>query len=124
MKDVPKALSLSRSMRAARYASAGIRYALLNEPAFQRIVFIEVVLAIGIGWYLYPLTKVDIGLLVLAAVLPLITELLNTSIEILANMVQPKKDDNVKHIKDCAAGATLLAACASLIICVAMVLLR
>lgn len=124
MKEVPRALSVSGSIKAAGYASAGIRHALLNEPAFQRIVIAEIVVGFGLGWYLFPLSKVEVGLLVLAAVLPLVTEILNTGFEAFIDRVHPEKHESAKIAKDCAAGATLLAASASAIICAALVFLR
>ena len=116
MGTVLKSLSLLRFFKATSYAIAGIYYAFQNEPSFLRIAILEIILAIIAWWQLRDLSIVKISILVMAGALVLITEIINTSIEILVDMVQPDTDDRVKRIKDCAAGATCIATCSGLLV--------
>lgn len=119
--DIPKSLSPARAFKAFGFAADGLRYAFLNEPSFLRIAVIEAVIAVLLGWYLWPLSAHEVALLLMAGVLVPIAEILNTSIEILVDMVHPGQDVRVKRIKDCAAGATLLSSSAAILVCALVV---
>jgi diacylglycerol kinase (ATP) len=65
---------------------------------------IVVVIALAAGGFLLRFTSVEIALLV--GTLLLTVETLNTSIEMLCDLVQPLRDPKIGKIKDVAAGAT------------------
>jgi diacylglycerol kinase len=67
---------------------------------------IVVVIALAAGGFLLRFTSVEIAVLVLVGTLLLAVETLNTSIEMLCNLVQPLHDPKIGKIKDVAAGAT------------------
>jgi diacylglycerol kinase (ATP) len=69
---------------------------------------ILVVVALAVGGILLRLTGVEIAVLVLAGTLLLAVETLNTSIEMLCDVVQPEHDARIGKIKDVAAGATAI----------------
>jgi diacylglycerol kinase len=122
MRTISNSLSFSRFAKATGYASSGVYYAFLNEPSFPRIAIAEVTIATVMWLFLRPLSLIEIAILVMAAALVFITEIINTSIETLVDMVQSEQDARVKIIKNCAAGATLLASCSGLAACLFIIL--
>ncbi len=119
--DIAKSLSPARAFKAFGFAADGLRYAFFNEPSFVRIAVIEAVIAVVLGWYLWPLSAHEVALLLMAGILVPITEILNTSIEILVDMVHPGQDVRVKRIKDCAAGATLMSSIVAVLVALLVV---
>jgi diacylglycerol kinase (ATP) len=67
---------------------------------------IVVVIALAAFGVLLRLSTVEIAALVLVGTLLLAVETLNTSIEMLCDVVQPNHDPRIGKIKDVAAGAT------------------
>jgi len=67
---------------------------------------IVVVIALAAGGILLRFTNVEIALLVLLGTILLAVETLNTSIEMLCDIVEPLDDPRIGKIKDVAAGAT------------------
>lgn len=67
---------------------------------------IVVVIALAAFGVLLRLNSMEIALLVLLGTLLLAVETLNTSIEMLCDLVQPLHDPKIGKIKDVAAGAT------------------
>jgi undecaprenol kinase len=90
-----------------RFACAGLAHAMTTEHSlkFQVAAFglMLVVLAIlrpePIWW----------ALVLLASGAVIATELLNTAIELLADHLHPETHANIRIVKDCAAGAVLVA---------------
>ena len=67
---------------------------------------IVVVIALAAFGVLLRLSNVEIALLVLVGTILLAVETLNTSMEMLCDLVQPLQDPKIGKIKDVAAGAT------------------
>jgi diacylglycerol kinase len=67
---------------------------------------IVVVIALAAFGVLLRLNSLEIALLVLVGTLLLAVETLNTSMEMLCDLVQPLHDPKIGKIKDVAAGAT------------------
>jgi diacylglycerol kinase (ATP) len=67
---------------------------------------IVVVIALAGGGILLHFTNAEIALLVLLGTVLLAVETINTSIEMLCDVVQPSHDPKIGKIKDVAAGAT------------------
>jgi diacylglycerol kinase (ATP) len=67
---------------------------------------IVVVVALAAFGVLLQLNSVEIALLVLVGTVLLAVETLNTSMEMLCDLVQPLHDPRIGKIKDVAAGAT------------------
>jgi diacylglycerol kinase (ATP) len=90
------------------FALAGLLAAARGERSFRTqllagglVILVMAILRPGAVWW-------AIVALAIAAVLA--TELLNTAIEALSDLVQPAADPRIKHLKDCAAAAALVAA--------------
>ena len=90
------------------FAIAGLLAAARGERSF-RTQLLAAAAVIGVLAFMRP-EPVWWALAALAIAGVLAAELLNTAIEALADLVQPETDLRIRKIKDCAAGAVLLAA--------------
>ena len=98
-----------------RYAFSGIKYTFQNARNFKIQVFFAL-FSLIIGSILQ-LDKSDFLILLVTIFLVLILEILNTSIESLVDLVVKKNFSNLaKIVKDCSAGAVLIASINSVII--------
>ncbi len=98
-----------------KYAAAGVTYAFNTQRNF-RIHCIMGTLAIGIGALLH-LTGVEMAVICITSGLVLTLELLNTAIESVVDLtVQQTYHELAKIAKDCAAGAVLVSAFASVLV--------
>ncbi len=98
-----------------KYAWAGFRYAFISQRNF-RIHTIIGTLAIGLGVFLH-LTMVELSVIALTSGLVMAMELLNTAIESVVDLtVKQSYHELAKIAKDCAAGAVLISAIASVLV--------
>lgn len=96
------------------HAVAGWRQAVLGERN-MRIHLIAACIVIGLCWYL-PLSATECGLMVLAVAIVWVSELVNTSIERLVDLVSPEHHELAGQAKDVAAAAVLTAAVAAILL--------
>jgi len=101
-------------IRAVRYVWRGMRMMLGQEHSFQTQTGL-LVLSLVLGVYLH-FSAVDWALFVLAWGLILTAETLNTAIERLADKVEPAYDEQIRDVKDLAAGGVGWAALAGLVV--------
>jgi diacylglycerol kinase (ATP) len=98
-----------------KYAWAGVSYAFITQRNF-RIHTIIGTLAIGLGVFLH-LRPVEIAVICLTSGLVMTLELLNTAIESVVDLTVAKSYHELAKIaKDCAAGAVLISAIASVFV--------
>lgn len=96
-----------------QYAWAGIRYAFASQRNF-RIHTVLALFAIGLGIFLQ-VTATEMAIVTLTSALVMVLELLNTALESVVDLtVKQSYHELAKIAKDCAAGAVLIAALASL----------
>ena len=103
-----------RFIRSVRNALRGIHNFCLREKNGQLQIMIAVIV-IGFGFVLH-ISAVEWMLIIMCIAAVLSLEMINSSIEKLADRVNSEFDPQIKIIKDIAAGAVLIAAVASLII--------
>lgn len=103
-----------RMIKSFGFALAGLRYAFKTQPNFQFHVVALTLVSI-LGWY-FKLKASEWLWIVVAVALVLVTELLNTAIETLTDLVSPGHNIKAGIAKDTAAAAVLLAAIAAAII--------
>ncbi len=104
-----------------KYAWTGVHYAFITQRNF-RIHTIMGTLAIGLGVFLQ-LSSVEIAVISLTSGLVMVMELLNTAIESVVDLtVKQSYHDLAKVAKDCAAGAVLVSAIASLLVGLVLIL--
>ena len=98
-----------------RYAAAGVSYAFNTQRNF-RIHCVMGTVAISLGALLH-LTGVEMAVICITSGLVLTLELLNTAIESVVDLtVQQNYHELAKIAKDCAAGAVLISALASVLV--------
>ena len=95
-----------------RFALAGVAYALHTERSF-RTQAVAAVAAIAVLAWLHP-PPVWWALILLTNALVLAAELFNTAVELLADHLHPEQHQRIKLMKDCAAGAVLIASVGAL----------
>ncbi len=95
------------------YAWCGIR--ILKRDHSIRIQFIFALLAIILG-LLFQFALWEMALLIVVCTLVIVCEALNSVIEKIMDFIQPEYHEQVKMIKDMAAGAVLLASLGALVV--------
>lgn len=104
-----------------RYAAAGVTYAFSTQRNF-RIHCIMGTVAISLGALLH-LSSVEMAVICITSGLVLTLELLNTAIESVVDLtVQQTYHELAKIAKDCAAGAVLISALASVLVAAWLIL--
>ena len=100
--------------QALRHAGHGLLWGFLFEANVRRQLFIASC-AVLLGWWL-TITPWEWAAVGLSGAFVIILELLNSSIEALADAVHPDYNEHIQRSKDLSAGAVLLASCAALVI--------
>ncbi|TWR30361.1 diacylglycerol kinase family protein [Mucilaginibacter pallidiroseus] len=104
---------MNKLVRSFGFAIKGLRYALATQQNF-RIHCVAAVLAIGLGLALH-VSNNDWQWIALCIMLVLLTELINTGIEALVDLVSPGYNELAGRVKDVCAAAVLLTAIFSLV---------
>lgn len=105
--------SISQRLKSFKYAFAGLR-TLFTEEHNARIHAIAALIALTAGFVL-KISASEWIFLVGVISLVFICELINTSIESLADFISPEKHLQIKKVKDLAAAAVFISAFAALI---------
>ena len=95
-------------------AFKGIRIAIKEEQTFTIQLFIGALILILMYWL--PLNNIERAILILAIILVLSLELINSQIERTLDVLYPDFHPKVGHIKDMAAGAVLIVSIGSIFI--------
>ncbi len=105
---------MNRFLLGVRHALSGLVHAVRRERNF-RIELILGLTALAMAWWLQ-ISRVEWLAVVICCGLVLSAELLNTAIEHLADTNGPGHSEQIRVIKDVAAGAVLLAAVVSFVV--------
>ncbi|BAQ63808.1 diacylglycerol kinase family protein [Geminocystis sp. NIES-3709] len=98
-----------------KYAWQGVKYAFVTQRNF-RIHTVMTSVALSAGFYLHA-TTVEMAIISLTCATVLVLELLNTAIESVVDLtVKQSYHELAKIAKDCAAGAVLISAIASVLV--------
>ncbi len=109
-----KPFSFSERLLSFKFAFAGLR-TLFREEHNARIHVLAAVIAIALGFAM-KISSNEWILLIGAISLVFICELINTSLEALADFVSPEKHPQIKKVKDLAAASVLISALSALIV--------
>lgn len=90
-----------------KHAMRGLRLAYKTEKSFRLQILASLVLLLII--FVLPLFTWERALLLLVAMIVLVLELLNSSVERLVDLIKPQLHEHAGEIKDVMAGAVLLA---------------
>ncbi len=104
--------SLSNRLMSFYYAFNGLKI-LLKEEHNSRIHFVAAVLAIILG-IVFDLNLYEWIALIFSIGFVITTEIINTSIENIADFISPDKNEKIKKIKDLSAAAVLISALTAL----------
>lgn len=85
-----------------------------EEPNF-RIHVVATIMVIAAGLY-FKLSTTEWLAIIIVIGLVLLTELLNTAIENIADFISPERHEKIKMIKDIAAAAVLISAIVALVV--------
>ncbi|MTI84743.1 MAG: diacylglycerol kinase family protein [Firmicutes bacterium] len=96
------------------YAARGILYALKTQPN-MRIHCLAAAVALLLAWVM-GITGLELLWLILAIFMVIVTELLNTAVETVVDLLSPGYHPLARVAKDVAAGAVLMAALHSLVV--------
>lgn len=105
---------MGRFVKSFGYAFSGLGYAFKSQFNFK--VHVLILILVGIAGCWFKLSAGEWLWVAVAAGIVLITELLNTAIEVLVDLVSPAIHPKAKIIKDVAAAAVLVAAVTALVI--------
>ena len=109
-----KPFSISQRLKSFGYAFSGLKI-LITEEHNARIHLFAAVCVVVAGFY-FKLDSYEWIALAFAIGLVFALEIVNSSIEKLADFIAPDKDDRIKKIKDLAAAAVLIGAMTALAI--------
>ena len=112
---MPRQWRKSRTFsEASRHAWEGMRFAFKNENNLRiQLVVYVVVLLLGL---VFRLSAVSLAVIILVASIILALELVNTAIEVLSNAVSPEYNEELRHVKDIAAGSVMVVSIAAILI--------
>lgn len=102
-----------RYFHSMKFALNGLFYALRTERNVQIWLGVAL-LTIGISLWL-EVSQIEFLIIILWMTLIGTSEYLNTSIEKLADRVTMEHDEQIKHVKDIAAGATFVASIGAIV---------
>lgn len=105
--------SLKSRMGSFKFAFKGLWLLLRNEHN-SRIHFIAAVIAIAMGFFL-KINLFEWSVLVIVTGIVFISELFNTSLETISDIVDSEWNEKIRNAKDYAAAAVLVAAIISLV---------
>jgi undecaprenol kinase len=105
-------------VRRLGFALGGLAAALRAEASFRTQVVAAVAVVVALLW-LRP-APLWWALVALAIALVLAAELANTAVEHLADRLHPERHPDIKRVKDCMAGAVLVASLGALAVAAAL----
>ena len=105
---------MNKFIRGFGFAFKGLGHAVKTQLNF-RVHLVLAVIAIALGWYLQ-LSSSEWLWVIFSIGLVLLTELVNTAIELLVDLVSPGFNETAGKVKDIAAAAVLVTAFTALAI--------
>jgi diacylglycerol kinase len=112
--------NIPKFLRSVRYALRGL-YHLLKREQNARVHLLGAI-TLGILAIVLHLSALEAGVLFFAVVLVFATEITNTAIEKMLDLVHPHHHNDVAFIKDALAGAVLISATIALVVAIAVFL--
>jgi len=104
---------MKKLIRSFGYAFKGVAYATTSQLNF-RIHLAATAIVLPLGYFLH-ISKSEWQWIMLCITIVLVTEIFNTMIETLVDLVSPGFNEKAGRIKDMAAGAVVIAATFALI---------
>lgn len=105
---------MNRFLKSFKFAAKGLSYTIATQPNFI-FHLIAALLVLAASWY-FDLSKGEWLAVLICIGLVMVTELLNTAIEVLVDWLSPEFNVKAGLVKDIAAGAVLVAALVALVV--------
>lgn len=105
---------MNRFLKSFKFAAKGLSYTIETQPNFIFHI-IAALLVVTAGWY-FDISKGEWLAVLICIGLVMVTELLNTAIEVLVDWLSPEFNVKASLVKDIAAGAVLVAALVALVV--------
>lgn len=106
------------------HAIRGLTYGFKNDFGIRTQLYLAILVGMSTCYFLTPLSSTELLFVVLACTLIIITELQNSALEAALDKLHPELHDTIKHSKDMAAAAVLVAGIFLLITLVVVALPR
>ncbi len=107
-------LNFQERLTSFKYAFQGLRHVLKAEHNF--LIHLAAATAVIMLGAILHISKAEWLIIILCIGMVLITEILNTAIEWLVDMVSPQRNEKAGKIKDIAAASVLVAAIVALVV--------
>ncbi len=107
---------MKKLLQSFGYAIAGM-FTVLKEQRNMRIHLLAIIVVTAAGFF-FSLTAIEWSVIALTIGLVISAEMMNTSIEILVDLISPKQNEKAGKIKDIAAGSVLATAIIAVIVAV------
>lgn len=114
MNNTKEKFSFKKRMKSFRFAFNGLKWFLQGEHNAW-IHCVATLMVIGFAVY-YKISRVEWIAICIVVAMVFCSEILNTTIEKLCDIVSPQKSESIKHIKDMSAAAVLICTIAACII--------
>lgn len=105
---------MNRFLKSFKFAAKGLSYTIATQPNFI-FHLIAALLVLAAGWYV-DISKGEWLAILICIGLVMVTELLNTAIEVLVDWLSQEFNVKAGLVKDIAAGAVLVAALVALVV--------
>ncbi|WP_343533533.1 diacylglycerol kinase family protein [Pedobacter sp.] len=105
---------MNRFLKSFKFAAKGLSHTVVTQPNFI-FHLIAALLVVAAGWY-FEVSKGEWLAIVICIGLVMVTELINTAIEVLVDWLSPEFNVKAGLVKDIAAGAVLVAALIALLV--------
>jgi diacylglycerol kinase len=109
-----KPFSLQARLNSFVYAFAGIKTFIRDEP--QALIHLIASMVVTLAGFYFEITTNEWIAVMFAIGIVVVSEMINTAIEKLTDMVSPEIHPKAKEVKDMAAGAVLIASFAAAVI--------
>ena len=109
-----KKFSLRKRIKSFAYAFAGVRLVFAQEH--NAWIHAVATICVVVAGFLFRISRLEWIAVVICIAMVISAEIINSSLERMADFVQPERDDRIKEIKDLGAAAVLVCAIASTIV--------
>lgn len=106
--------SLRKRIKSFTYAFAGLRLVFAHEH--NAWIHAVATICVVVAGFLFRISLLEWTVVVICIAMVISAEIINSSLERMADFVQPEKDNRIKEIKDLGAAAVLVCAIASIIV--------
>lgn len=106
--------SLRKRIKSFAYAFAGLRLVFRQEH--NAWIHATAAICVVVAGFVFRISSLEWIAVVICIGMVISAEIINSSLERMADFVQPERDDRIKEIKDLGAAAVLLCAIASAIV--------